>query len=492
MKKVLSLTFLLISHFLVAQTSITETIKNDKKSFYYIDFKQYPARNTGLPIGVFDSGTGGLTVFNAIVNFDNFNNQTGEAGKDGQPDFSKEDFIYLADQANMPYGNYSAVDKVALLNEHIIKDTQFMLGRKYYAGQNACRINKKPVKVLVIACNTATAYGKENIEKFIAETGIDMKVIGVIDAGVKGALQTFKPDENGSIGVFATAGTVASKGYTNTLTKLRKELNYTGDIQYYSVGGVGLAEAVDEQSDYLDRKQTAPRTDYRGPSLANDKLLIDRTLMEIYNFDFAEYKMLCDAKKVDDCSQLQINSADNYVRYHLVSLLENMRKTPNAMPLKTLILGCTHYPYMTDAINKVLKELYTYQKDGVFRYKHLLTQNVNLIDPSINTAQELYDFMQKERLFNAKGSMQNSEFYISVPNVLNKNVQLDANKNFTYDYKYGRNEGQNEEFIINTPFSESNISKEVYERLKLQIPAVYGLISTFWKENKKVAYLRKR
>ncbi len=55
-----------------------------------------------LPVGVFDSGTGGLTVMEKILILDEFDNRTGEPGADGVPDFAAEDFQYLADQANMP------------------------------------------------------------------------------------------------------------------------------------------------------------------------------------------------------------------------------------------------------------------------------------------------------------------------------------------------------------------------------------------------------
>ena len=60
------------------------------------------------PIGVFDSGTGGLTVLEQILELDQFDNRRQallEKG-DGRRDFAREDFIFLADQANMPYGNY--------------------------------------------------------------------------------------------------------------------------------------------------------------------------------------------------------------------------------------------------------------------------------------------------------------------------------------------------------------------------------------------------
>src|SRR3954468_5284684 len=61
-----------------------------------------------LPIGVFDSGIGGLTVLEAILKIDAFNNKTLQPGPDGVPDLEGEEFVYLGDQANMPYGNYPA------------------------------------------------------------------------------------------------------------------------------------------------------------------------------------------------------------------------------------------------------------------------------------------------------------------------------------------------------------------------------------------------
>lgn len=185
-----------------------------------------------MPIGVFDSGTGGLTVLKAIVNYDQNENKSLEKGSDGLLDFDKETFIYLGDQANMPYGNYSKENKVDLLNEHIIKDVQFLLGNNYYADAQDVSVNtdKKPVKVLVIACNTATAYGKENIEAFLNKADANIKVIGVIDAGVRGTLESINKDEDAIIGVLATAGTVASKGYRNTILKFKDKLGYTGNI----------------------------------------------------------------------------------------------------------------------------------------------------------------------------------------------------------------------------------------------------------------------
>lgn len=472
----LSLLFLAINFGFAQNLPIINTVLSDTTSFYYINFKQYPALKYDMPIGVFDSGTGGLTVLNAIVTLDNYNNKTHQKGADGIPDFASEDFIYLADQANMPYGNYAAMNKTDLLKEHIIKDAQFLLGNKYY-NNNELFLGKKQIKVLVVACNTATAYGLSDIEQFLEKTQSKVKVIGVINAGVKGALATFKKSESGSIGVFATAGTVASNGYTNALKKLIEFEKYQGKIQFYSQGGVGLAEAVDEDLNYIDKKATEPRDLYKGPSLEQNNLSINKTLLKIYGFDFSNYKMLCDSKETDQCSIMQINSPENYVRYHLVSLLEKMKATPDVLPLKTLILGCTHYPFLTNEIQKVLVELRNIKVDGKYRYRQLLSKKVRLIDPSIFTAQEVYNYLNQEKLLNNLNKKMQADFYISIPNLKNQNVITEANgQRFTYDYKYGRNAGLNQEYIQEVPFSKANIPLETSDRFQKQIPKVYELL----------------
>ncbi|MBR9855807.1 MAG: Asp/Glu/hydantoin racemase [Algicola sp.] len=446
-----------------------------------------------LPIGVFDSGTGGLTVLDALVKFDKYNNENKEKGSDKIPDFNSEKFIYLADQANMPYGNYSSEKKTDILIEHILKDTQFLLSNKYYraASDTVFQQDKEPVKSIVIACNTATAYGSEFIREFIDKTGIELKVIGVIDAGARGTLSTFEKEENGSIGVMATVGTIQSKGYENTLIRIKDNLGYTGDIQIFNQGGHGIAEAVDEEPDFIDKNLQEPREDYRGPSLDNQNFKIDKTLMNIYNFDFDHNKMLCDSKDTDDCQILQINDSENYVRYHVVSLLEKIRNSSNPQPLKAIVLGCTHYPYLTEEITKVLDELYNYKANGDYIYRDFMVKNVAIVDPAVNVADELYIYMKEKNLFNPSGNMMNSEFYISVPNIANKNVQVDSIGRFPYEYKYGRNEGEIQEYVKRLPFSKRNISQGTLERFKNSIPETYKLVKEFNRSNPKTKYLQK-
>ncbi len=477
----------------VKKTNIIDVIINDKNSFYHIDFKNYPKNRSKLPIGIFDSGTGGLTVLRAIVNYDENNNSSHTNEKDGELDFNKESFIYLGDQANMPYGNYFKEKKVDLLKEHIIKDVQFLMSNKYYSNANekSYSIDKTPVKALVIACNTATAYGKEYIEKFLKQVKSPVKVIGVIDAGVKGTLNSIQKNEDAVIGVLATAGTVASKGYHNTILKLKDKLGYTGDIQVFSQGGIGIAEAIDEDLDYFDKNLKKPRKNYKGPNL-NGEVKIDKTLYDVYNFNFDNHKMLCDTDKLDDCAVLQINDTENYIRYHLVTLLEKIRLSKTKNQLKSIILGCTHYPYMTDKINRVLKELYDYKgKNNEYLYRKFMVKKINLIDPATDTAKELYAYLKEYALFNPHGDIKDSEFYISVPNKNNKANIIDENGRFPYEYKYGRNEGEIQEYVKIVPFSKKNISNDILIRFQDQISYVYDLIRNFNHNNDKTKKLNK-
>jgi len=184
---------------------------------------------TNAPIGVFDSGTGGLTVLEAMLTLDAFNNETGKPGADGKLDFQSEFYQYLADQANMPYGNYAAENKTDLLKEHILKNMSFFLQKQYALLEKNVNITaeKPPVKMIVIACNTATAYALGDIKNMVKEKGYSIPVIGVIDAGSKAALQYQKDHEKGTIGVFATAGTVASNGYPKTLNAMAERFGFS-------------------------------------------------------------------------------------------------------------------------------------------------------------------------------------------------------------------------------------------------------------------------
>lgn len=126
------------------------------------------------PIGVFDSGIGGLTVLKEIVKI-----------------LPNEDIIYFGDTARVPYGNKSL--------ETVTK----------FAFQNTRFLISKGVKAIVVACNTASAFSIERVQE-----SFDIPVIGVISPGAQAAVRSTK---NGRIGIIATEGTVGSRAYEKAI-----------------------------------------------------------------------------------------------------------------------------------------------------------------------------------------------------------------------------------------------------------------------------------
>ena len=174
------------------------------------------------PIGVFDSGLGGLTVLERLLDVDQVDNATGLYGPDGVPDLARERFVYLGDQANMPYGDYAAEGKSDYLRELILKDAKFLLATNYYhtAEERVPSGCKPRAKIIVIACNTATAWGLDDVRKYLASIGDNTKVVGVIEAGVRAALDQIGARPGSppfAVGVMATPGTIASGAYERTI-----------------------------------------------------------------------------------------------------------------------------------------------------------------------------------------------------------------------------------------------------------------------------------
>jgi len=138
------------------------------------------ASATARPIGVFDSGIGGLTVLKALTSA-----------------LPGEDFIYLGDTARLPYGTKS--------NEVIIR----------YSKENTEFLLAKGIKMLVVACNTSSAVA---LDAIASETMVP--VIGVIEPGARAAV---KASRNGKIGVIGTEATIASGAYTRAIQRLGKK-----------------------------------------------------------------------------------------------------------------------------------------------------------------------------------------------------------------------------------------------------------------------------
>lgn len=140
--------------------------------------KQMSLSLSKLPIGIFDSGVGGLTVYRAL--------------HDRLPN---EHFIYLGDTARVPYGTKS----LATVERYALENAQFL------ADQG--------IKMLVVACNTASALALPSIRERI---GID--VVGVIGPGGRKAVEITRC-EKPRIGVIATEATVSSGAYAQAIRR---------------------------------------------------------------------------------------------------------------------------------------------------------------------------------------------------------------------------------------------------------------------------------
>jgi glutamate racemase len=463
--------------------AFVQAMTRNQNSFYYTDVQTYPKKRKKLPVGIFDSGIGGLTVMDAIINYDKFNNTDLSLGEDGIKDFVNERFIYLADQANMPYSNYAEVGKENLLAEHVLKDVQFLLGNKYYLTNNSenYQTDKLAVKSIVIACNTATAYGKAKVDELMEVTGLNIKIIGVIDAGCLGAADELKNDEDGAVAIFATPATVAANAYPKTLQKILKEKGYKGNIKTFQEGGKGLHESIDADLQFIDKNRSEPSSKYIGPGLQNKKFPIKKDLLAFYRFNTQNNNMLFNKADLSSSDTIQINSVENYVRYHIVSLLEKIRGKDTNLPLKSIILGCTHYPYVTDTINIVINELRQLEIDGKQPYKNILANDVVLVDPAQNTAKELFEHLKETKMFSAENEqvLKTDQFFISRANLNNPKVKTENGK-LTYDYKYlVRKPNDIQEYIKVVPFSKTSISEDIFLNIKNRLPETFKEIEVY-------------
>jgi glutamate racemase len=197
--------------------------------------------SSNLPIGIFDSGIGGLSVLQHI--------------RDMIP---SEQLIYVSDRAHLPYGS---------------KDSQFILQRSEYIAHF---LIQQDVKAIVVACNTATAVAIAHLRNRFS-----LPIIGM-EPGIKPATAN---SQNGLIGVLATEGTLGSGKFQNLV-----EQHSNGAGIFYCACH-GWVEAIEHQ----------------GTTHENTVNLVKKSLLPLLE------------KGVD-----------------------------------TLVLGCTHYPFLKDAIENLV------------------------------------------------------------------------------------------------------------------------------------------
>jgi glutamate racemase len=201
------------------------------------------------PIGMFDSGFGGLTVAKALTDL-----------------LPSEDLVYVGDSGRYPYGPRS-LDEV----------------RSFAAQITRKLVDAHDVKLVVVACNTATAAALEMLRY-----DFDVPLVGVIDPGVRALLSVTR---SGRVGVIGTVGAIGSGAYERAV-RTRRSLTASGlPVRLTSAACPGLVELV-------ERGQT------RGPEA---RALVERLLGPVA-----------------------------------------------ATGIDSLLLGCTHYPYLARTIREVM------------------------------------------------------------------------------------------------------------------------------------------
>lgn len=235
------------------------------------------------PIGVFDSGVGGLTVVSEIMR-----------------QLPGENLVYFGDTARVPYGSKS--------KKTVLK----------YSKQIVRFLKTKDVKAIVVACNTASALALDEIAD-----ELDIPIIGVVKPGARMAVETTK---TGNVGIIGTESTIKSGIYNDYI----RELN--ADVTVVSKPCPLFVPLVEEG------------------------LLEDRVTDDIVS----RYLRVMKEYKVD-----------------------------------SLVLGCTHYPLISNAIER------------------FMGKRVNLVNPAFETAKSLKELLTEQGMLNTSKMKPDYQYYVS-------------------------------------------------------------------------------
>ena len=187
--------------------------------------ESYASAVDARPIGMFDSGFGGLTVARAVIDL-----------------LPGEDLVYIGDTGRYPYGS-RPLSQVKAYAEQITRHL----------------VDECGVKMVVVACNTATAAALDHLRDVV-----DVPVLGVIEPGVRSLVSA---SDTGRVGVIATVGTVGSGAYQHAVEALDPSIRLTCAACPGFVEFVERGETDSDQARVLAERLLAPVRDAKVDAL---------------------------------------------------------------------------------------------------------------------------------------------------------------------------------------------------------------------------------
>ena len=446
----------------IAQKALTDTA-----SVYYIGADRYPQDISGLPIGVLDCSVNGFEVVERLLTLDCFDNITGKPEPDGIIDFGGENIQFLSDRANGPYGGYIEVGSLDFLKEQVLSNTIFLMSDDYFnlAGDEYRSGFKEPVKMIIVSSPVADLRVLPDINK----------AIGVVEAGIREAVSDVDEDGNLCVGVLFAPDGVSSIEYESMI---RKSVGNTGGkVQVLNQEAVGLDAAIKGDTAYVDTTAVVARDSYAGPVAGVSYNNIDMSLFDRYGFDTQDNALLYVRK--GDLSGVQLNSVENYARFHLVSMIERHRRSGSRVPISSIILADGSYAQIRDILEEVMEELYNYRRGGIYLYRSVISPDFRFIDPAECAAAEAYKVLRNDRNLALRGELTRLESFITMPSASLPEDALNPDGTMKDDYKYGRQCGSEDLTTKVVPFAPRYVTPEIMNYIERNNSEVYSLIRNY-------------
>ncbi|CCY34507.1 asp/Glu/hydantoin racemase [Alistipes sp. CAG:831] len=440
---------------------IAQKALGDSSSIYYADFPEYPRELSDLPIGIFDCSPDGFTVAERFLTADNFDNITGRSGSDGIADFGGEYFQILYDRANSPYGGYIDAGNPAFLKEQLIRNTLFLMSDRYYnlAVDEYQSGYKDPVKIVIVPSPVADYYALSDIQALLDRSGTGVKAVGVIESSIREALKGVDEDGNFCVGVLYSPEGVTSREYEAAIRKMASDSGVTGRIQVFNQEGLGIEEALAGNPAYLDTSAKVSRSGYAGPVTGISYNNINASLFDRYGFDTVGNALLFPAGG-RNISGVQLNSVENYVRYHLVSMVERHRRSGSRVPISSIILADCGYDRLRGVMDRIMVELYNYRRGGIYLYRSSISPDFRFIDPAECAVSEAYRILREDGNLALRGTKSTLSPFITMPSSSVPADSLDSSGFFRETFLFGRVSGTEDVTTKAVPFTPRYIDAE--------------------------------